>query len=82
MTSLRIREALRRDLKREADKNQVSLNVEIMRRLERSLEKEIQQSIAESATSLDTITLRSERDLLKLEALVARIEQLLPTTES
>jgi hypothetical protein len=73
--NLRIREELRRKLARKADDNRVSLNVEMTRRLERSLDQETVQSIAVSATSLETITLRSERALLKLEALLEQLEQ-------
>jgi len=44
--NLRIREELRRELKKAADKNRVSLNVEMMNRLKWSLDQEAAQSNA------------------------------------
>ena len=77
--NLRIREELRRELKRKADKNRVSLNVEMMNRLKWSLDQEDAQSIAVSATSLETISLRLskivEGDLVvATEALLKQID--------
>ena len=83
--NLRIREGLRRELKREADKNRVSLNVEMVRRLERSLDQEDLLTAATVAADLNNLhgrygpllhELNKQGDLIRAaEALLKQIEQ-------
>jgi hypothetical protein len=83
--NLRIREGLRRELKREADKNRVSLNVEMTRRLERSLEQEAVQSNAVVAGHIRDAWERLDgifRDLYMQGGLVRAAEALVKQVEA
>jgi hypothetical protein len=62
--TLRIREELRRRLQREADKDDVSLNWEIIRRLEGSFEARRALDVAEKALSQLADTLKNLDDRL------------------
>ena len=78
LTQLRIREALRSVLEREAKKNQHSLNREIVRRLEDSVEGGATLDLSVIRDEMTTIWLRVKDRFLALEleeGILAAIEQ-------
>jgi hypothetical protein len=63
--NLRIKEALRRRLEREAEKHQISLNKEMQLRLEDSLRQEAVRGLDDIRADMEAVWLRySERHLL------------------
>jgi hypothetical protein len=67
VTNLRLKEALRRTLAREAEKNQISLNAEMVRRLESSLEAEDKLELFALRQSMEAAWVRFEKRFLTLE---------------
>ena len=67
LTQLRIREALRSVLEREAKKNQHPLNREIVRRLEDSVESDAMLDLSVIRDEMTTIWLRVKDRFLALE---------------
>jgi len=67
MTSLRLREALRRRIEKAAEKNGVSLNHEMVSRLERSFDKEAAQSINQAARRYEQafVELKKQSDVAR-----------------